>query len=159
MRCVLGVAIAWVGWALLPVRLTADRMVAHAMGGDRRPRQYQLPRSLRAGLRPRVSHVRGGSIVGRGFHRHRAHRCRPRGLDQLAHSQRDYWTARSTFETTAFPSMHLAEVTHWGVALECRAWMADRLASVVFVALMLVGSVAFGWHYSVDGYPEIIGVD
>jgi len=55
---------------------------------------------------------------------------------------------------SAMPSMHLAVVTLNALML----WRVNRLAGVagwVYVGLILIGSVTFGWHYATDGYVSI----
>lgn len=59
---------------------------------------------------------------------------------------------------SAMPSVHLALATvtalYW--SRRGRRW---RVAGVLFVGAVQVGSVALGWHYAVDGYAGIaIGV-
>jgi hypothetical protein len=58
---------------------------------------------------------------------------------------------------SAFPSMHVAAVM-LNVML-CRHLQRPWLiASVLFLILILIGSVQLGWHYVVDGYFSIIAV-
>jgi membrane-associated phospholipid phosphatase len=55
---------------------------------------------------------------------------------------------------SAMPSMHLATTT----LMACYAFQNSRAlgwAMVGFLAVILVGSVALGWHYAVDGYAGI----
>ena len=55
---------------------------------------------------------------------------------------------------SAFPSLHLAMVTLCALTW----WEASRCAGVlawIIVAITLFTSVAFGWHYAVDGYFSI----
>ena len=56
---------------------------------------------------------------------------------------------------SAFPSLHLAMAT-----LFCLTLRAIRPAAtwigVVFVAVILAGSVHLAWHYAVDGYVSIL---
>jgi hypothetical protein len=56
---------------------------------------------------------------------------------------------------SAFPSMHVGTVTLFALAsrprwLRCLAWP--------YAVLILMSSVALGWHYAVDGYAAMIGV-
>jgi hypothetical protein len=57
---------------------------------------------------------------------------------------------------SAFPSMHVAVP-----ALLCFAtWRRRRSVSLLygaFTLLILISSVALGWHYAVDGYASIVG--
>jgi hypothetical protein len=58
---------------------------------------------------------------------------------------------------SAFPSMHVASAT----VVCLLAWQFGpfwRIAGVLFVTIILVGSVHLGWHYAVDGYASILAV-
>jgi hypothetical protein len=58
---------------------------------------------------------------------------------------------------SAFPSMHIAAVM-LNVML-CRHFQWPwQIASILFLVLILIGSVQLGWHYAVDGYFSIIAV-
>ena len=58
---------------------------------------------------------------------------------------------------TAFPSMHLAGISLFALALSARnIWLG--VLGWGMVALMLAGSVHLGWHYAVDGYASILGM-
>jgi hypothetical protein len=57
---------------------------------------------------------------------------------------------------SAFPSMHVAVPS----ILTFSTWARSRALSAAFgtyTAVILVGSVALGWHYAVDGYFSIVG--
>ncbi len=55
---------------------------------------------------------------------------------------------------SAFPSIHVALPALYIVSL----WRTRlRWPAVVFWALTLVGSVALGWHYAIDGYAGTLG--
>ena len=57
---------------------------------------------------------------------------------------------------SAFPSMHVAVPA----LLAFATWRRSRTLSLVlaaFTAVVLLSSVALGWHYAVDGYASIIG--
>ncbi len=56
---------------------------------------------------------------------------------------------------SAFPSLHLAMATLWGLTLtRILPWI--RWPMVAFVAIIEIGSVHLGWHYAIDGYFSII---
>ena len=58
--------------------------------------------------------------------------------------------------SSAFPSMHVAVPA----LLAFATWRRSRILSVglaAFTLLILVSSVALGWHYAVDGYASILG--
>ncbi len=55
---------------------------------------------------------------------------------------------------SAFPSLHVAMATLWAIVAFERSWKLG-VAALVFLAFILVGSVALGWHYAVDGYASI----
>ena len=58
---------------------------------------------------------------------------------------------------SAFPSLHVA-VAMLNVML-CRNFSRLwQIASIVFLAFILIGSVHLGWHYAIDGYFSIIAV-
>lgn len=57
---------------------------------------------------------------------------------------------------SAFPSMHVAVPA----LLTFATWGRSRVLSLLlaaFTTVVLVSSVALGWHYAVDGYASIIG--
>ena len=56
---------------------------------------------------------------------------------------------------SAFPSVHLSMATLWTIVA---FRMSARLgwAALVFLLVILVGSVALGWHYAIDGYASIV---
>ena len=59
---------------------------------------------------------------------------------------------------SAMPSMHIASTTVVALAAHSgtrRRWL--RGLAWVFLAVMLVGSVALAWHYALDGYASIAG--
>jgi membrane-associated phospholipid phosphatase len=56
---------------------------------------------------------------------------------------------------SAFPSLHVAMATLWAIVAFERSWKLG-IAALVFLAFILVGSVALGWHYAIDGYASII---
>jgi membrane-associated phospholipid phosphatase len=58
---------------------------------------------------------------------------------------------------SAFPSLHVAAAM-LNVMLSWRLSRPWRITSVVFLLLILVGSVHLGWHYAVDGLAAIIAV-
>lgn len=56
---------------------------------------------------------------------------------------------------SAMPSMHVAIVT----LIALYAFSYSRIAGVVcglYVLMIMIGSVALGWHYAIDGYVSII---
>jgi hypothetical protein len=57
---------------------------------------------------------------------------------------------------SAFPSIHVAIATLYALM----GWKLGRLVRVVglvFLAMIFVGSVHLGWHYSIDGYAAMAG--
>jgi len=77
--------------------------------------------------------------------------------DIAAYLYSGYGDAASTLGTgiSAMPSMHVAIV----VLNACFFWSLDRrlgIAGWFLVALILIGSVHFGWHYAIDGYLSLI---
>jgi hypothetical protein len=56
---------------------------------------------------------------------------------------------------SAFPSMHVASATLFVLAARHLGW-AVFVAALGFWATILVGSVALGWHYAVDGYSATL---
>jgi hypothetical protein len=56
---------------------------------------------------------------------------------------------------SAFPSMHVAMATLWAIVAFERSWKLG-IAALIFLAFILIGSVALGWHYAIDGYVSII---
>jgi hypothetical protein len=55
---------------------------------------------------------------------------------------------------SAFPSMHIAAATLF-VLLAAEIHRGLMWVAVAFCAIILFGSVLFGWHYAVDGYFSI----
>jgi hypothetical protein len=55
---------------------------------------------------------------------------------------------------SAFPSLHVAMATLWAIVAFQRS-VRLGIAALAFLAFVLVGSVALGWHYAVDGYVSI----
>ncbi len=58
---------------------------------------------------------------------------------------------------SAFPSLHVGTATvvclfAWGFG---PFW---KVAGILFVATILVGSVHLGWHYAIDGYASVLAV-
>jgi hypothetical protein len=56
---------------------------------------------------------------------------------------------------SAFPSIHVAMATLFALV----AWpfgVVMRVLSLAFLAVIFIGSVDLGWHYSVDGYASMI---
>ena len=56
---------------------------------------------------------------------------------------------------SAFPSVHLSMVTLWAIVAFQKS-VRLGFAALAFVLVILVGSVALGWHYAIDGYASII---
>jgi hypothetical protein len=58
---------------------------------------------------------------------------------------------------SAFPSIHVAVVMLNVMFCQHlqRPW---RIASIVFLIFILIGSVQLGWHYAIDGYFSILAV-
>jgi hypothetical protein len=57
---------------------------------------------------------------------------------------------------SAFPSMHVAVPA----LLTFATWRRSRALSTAlaaFTVVILISSVALGWHYAVDGYASILG--
>jgi hypothetical protein len=57
---------------------------------------------------------------------------------------------------SAMPSMHLSMAT----LCACLWWTygpLGRVAGLVYVGLIQLGSVVLAWHYSIDGYVSIVG--
>jgi len=57
---------------------------------------------------------------------------------------------------SAMPSLHIS----MGLLVVLSTWhlhKAIRVASVTFLAILMIGSVYLGWHYAVDGYVALIG--
>ena len=76
--------------------------------------------------------------------------------------QRNLWRVYQTGSVaaasgiSAFPSMHVAVPA----LLAFAAWGRSRLLSLllgVFAMIILLSSVALGWHYAVDGYASVLG--
>ncbi|WP_096786528.1 phosphatase PAP2 family protein [Rhodobacter sp. CZR27] len=65
------------------------------------------------------------------------------------------YTAESTMRgISAFPSMHVASTTLMMLyAFTWKRWAGWSM--VVFLGLIMAGSVHLGWHYAVDGYASI----
>jgi hypothetical protein len=92
-------------------------------------------------------------------------------LDHVAANSGTLWSARDiqtalwqvyehgmvSFGTgiSAFPSMHLSMATLWAITAFRRSRRLGA-AALVFLAFILTGSVALGWHYAVDGYAAIL---
>lgn len=55
---------------------------------------------------------------------------------------------------SAFPSLHVAMATLWAIVAFERSWKLG-IAALAFLAFILAGSVALGWHYAIDGYVSI----
>ncbi|MGP3698638.1 phosphatase PAP2 family protein [Rhodobacter sp. NSM] len=65
-----------------------------------------------------------------------------------------YKTGEGLRGISAFPSMHVASTTLMTLyAFTWRRWAGWLM--VVFLGMILVGSVHLGWHYAVDGYASI----
>ena len=57
---------------------------------------------------------------------------------------------------SAFPSIHVAMAMLY-VLFAWQFGRAARIASLLFLAGIMVGSVHLGWHYAVDGYAGCLG--
>ncbi len=58
---------------------------------------------------------------------------------------------------SAMPSMHVAMATLcFLICSKYNKWLA--LGTLVFLILVLIGSIHLGWHYAVDGYVAIVGI-
>lgn len=55
---------------------------------------------------------------------------------------------------SAMPSLHLAMATLY-LMLALRLGRVATVVAATYLALIMVGSVRFGWHYAVDGYVSI----
>lgn len=55
---------------------------------------------------------------------------------------------------SAMPSMHLAMATLAALAAWGTGWL-PRLLGLLFVTVVLAGSVHLGWHYAIDGYLSV----
>ena len=58
---------------------------------------------------------------------------------------------------SAFPSLHVGTAT----VMCLFAWQFGlfwKTAGMLFVTMILVGSVHLGWHYAIDGYASIFAV-
>jgi hypothetical protein len=75
--------------------------------------------------------------------------------------QEHLWAAVTSGEwqpfsgVSAMPSMHVA-MSAYVAAAWWRHGLWARIAGVIFSALTLVGSIALGWHYAIDGYVSIV---
>jgi len=89
-------------------------------------------------------------------------RTDPNGSFSAVTYQRYLWQAhlhRSTWFGTgisAFPSIHVAIAALYVLF----AWQFGRLArvaSILFLIAIMIGSVELGWHYALDGYAGMAG--
>lgn len=56
---------------------------------------------------------------------------------------------------SSFPSMHVTAATIIALACYCRGGVV-RIGSIVFAAVIFLGSIHLGWHYSVDSYAGLL---
>lgn len=56
---------------------------------------------------------------------------------------------------SSFPSMHVTAATIIALACYCQGGVV-RIGSIAFAALIFLGSIHLGWHYSVDSYAGLL---
>jgi hypothetical protein len=66
-------------------------------------------------------------------------------------------TAGSFSEISAMPSIHVAMPTLFALTARQASRRAGRVLAA-FAVVILLGSVALGWHYAIDGYVGAAGV-
>jgi hypothetical protein len=76
--------------------------------------------------------------------------------------QENLWTAYVTpggafpFEgISAMPSLHVAVAAYFAAWAWRWGWLAGGIATL-WTMIILVGSVALGWHYAIDGYAGVL---
>jgi hypothetical protein len=87
--------------------------------------------------------------------------------DGLLHSsyelQRTLWMLHERGRTelgtgiSAFPSVHVAMATLFALT-GCAINRWAGIAGLIFLAVILTGSVHLAWHYAIDGYASMIAV-
>jgi hypothetical protein len=89
-------------------------------------------------------------------------RTDPDGSFSAVTYQRYLWEARQHRDTwfgtgiSAFPSIHVA-VAMLYVLFGWQFGRLARVASILFLVAIMVGSVHLGWHYALDGYAGMAG--